>query len=678
MIPTSTAPQRGVLASFALLLVSMMLSAQASAFDVGGFSYTVIVGTTNVELGGCVSAPCAVKDIVIPATVEDSGTTYSVTTIGVQALTANALTSVIIPDSVTTIGQLAFESNALTSVTIPNSVTTIEGSAFYNNALTSVTIGNSVTTIGADAFRRNDLTSVTIPDSVTTIGQLAFESNALTSVTIPNSVTTIGDGAFAYNALTSVIIPDSVTTIGQLAFESNALTSVIIPDSVTTIGGSALRSNKLTSAAFLGNFGTFDLNMFETNANLATITYAQGATGWDSPPRTFTPSTGPTGSVTATPPPAPVVLQIDIADPNAIKFIATGANSQVTNSEFELNDGIILIEVLTESPDGDEFKNMGGDFAIPTTSTAPYNMIYSVGVGSGSIGVYLPTGSNIDQKFSTSSPAFSGEGTVANLTNPFSYKVVCSKGEIVAGFVVNDSSPVIGAWQIISSEEGIDCTPVPPTIDSIAAGDGQATITFTPRGDNGSPITGYRYIKDDGSSTSSILGETGDKPNAIAVDAFGNVYTANYNSNNVSKITPDGTSSILGTTGVSPRGIAVDGAGNVYTANSGSDNVSKITPDGSSDIFGEIGSGPNGIAVDAAGNNIYVVNSFSNNVSKITPDGSSDTFGTTGSNPQGIALDVAGNAYTANANSEQCVEDYTRRHVIHSWNNGRQPAGDRS
>jgi hypothetical protein len=52
MTPTTTAPQRGVLASFALLLVSMMLSGQASAFDVGGFSYTVIVGTTNVEVTG--------------------------------------------------------------------------------------------------------------------------------------------------------------------------------------------------------------------------------------------------------------------------------------------------------------------------------------------------------------------------------------------------------------------------------------------------------------------------------------------------------------------------------------------------------------------------------------------------------------------------------------------------
>ena len=186
MTPTATAPQRGVLAFFALLLISMMLSAQALAFDVGGFKYDVIVGTFNVELGGCVSAPCAVKDIVIPATVVDGTTTYS--------------------------------------------------------------------------------------------------------------VTSIGRGAFSDNELTSVTIPDSVTSIGDSAFEDNTLTSV----------------------AFLGNFGTFNLNMFRARcasesstdcwlvqlANLATITYAQGATGWDSPQRTFTPFTGPTGSVTATPAPA--------------------------------------------------------------------------------------------------------------------------------------------------------------------------------------------------------------------------------------------------------------------------------------------------------------------------------------------------------------------------------------
>ena len=40
-----TAPQRGVLASFAFLLISM-LSAQTLAFDDGRFRYTVTSGTT--------------------------------------------------------------------------------------------------------------------------------------------------------------------------------------------------------------------------------------------------------------------------------------------------------------------------------------------------------------------------------------------------------------------------------------------------------------------------------------------------------------------------------------------------------------------------------------------------------------------------------------------------------
>jgi hypothetical protein len=227
MTPTTTAPQRGVLASFAFLLISM-LSAQALALiiapgpqtlDVGGLSYSDI-NATDVEVTGRASRNTA-TDIVIPSTVSDGTTTYSVTTIG--------------------------------------------DDAFYGNALTSVTIGNSVTTIG--------------------------------------------ESAFYGNALTSVIIPDSVTTIGDYAFQVNALTSVVIPDSVTSIGQNVFNNNALTSAHFGGNFGDFQLNMFDVNPNLTTITYCEGTTGW---PQDF--SNGSTTitatSIVCSPPDAPTIDSI--------------------------------------------------------------------------------------------------------------------------------------------------------------------------------------------------------------------------------------------------------------------------------------------------------------------------------------------------------------------------------
>ena len=220
-------------------------------------------------------------------------------------------------------------------------------------------------------------------------------------------------------------------------------------------------------------------------------------------------------------------------------------------------------------------------------------------------------------------------------------------------------------------------------------GDGQVTISFAPGADNGSPITGYRYIKDDGSTTSTILGTTGTNPFGIAVDAAGNVYTANTNSYDVSKITPDGTSTIIGLADGEARGIALDADGNVYVNNAigniskitpdgvssilGTRNftnsfgvvidaagnfyvanevnsVSKTTPDGSSSFLGPTGESPRWIALDDAGN-VYTPNYYSNNVSKITPSGTSTILGTTGINPQGIAVDAAGNIYTTNAGS---------------------------
>lgn len=146
---------------------------------------------------------------------------------------------------------------------------------------------------------------------------------------------------------------------------------------------------------------------------------------------------------------------------------------------------------------------------------------------------------------------------------------------------------------------------------------------------------------------SNTLAKTGKGPDGIAVDVFGNVYTANTRANTVTKITPSGRASTLGSTGKAPRGIAVDSSGNVYTSNLGANTVTKITPSGASSVLGTTGKQPIGIAVDSAAN-VYTTNYLDSTVTKITPGGVSTTFASTGLHPLGIVLDPDGNVFTAN------------------------------
>lgn len=150
---------------------------------------------------------------------------------------------------------------------------------------------------------------------------------------------------------------------------------------------------------------------------------------------------------------------------------------------------------------------------------------------------------------------------------------------------------------------------------------------------------------------SSTLARTDKGPDGIAIDAFGNVYTANSRANTVTKISPAGKAKTLGTTGQTPRGIAVDEDGNVYTSNLKSNNVTKITPDGVSTTLGSTGKQPIDVAVDANGN-VYTTNYVDGTVTKITADGASSTLAATGSRPLGITLDAVGNVYTANEGAD--------------------------
>lgn len=154
-----------------------MCNLMAQTFEVDGINYNVI-STNEVEVTS--KTGCYSGDVVIPETVEDSGTTYNVIAIGYEAfrLCLN-VTNISLPNSITTIEDYAFrDCRGITSMTLPNSVTSIgEGAFLYCTKLVSVNIPDTITTINMTTFSNcQDLTSITIPESVTSIGTYAFST----------------------------------------------------------------------------------------------------------------------------------------------------------------------------------------------------------------------------------------------------------------------------------------------------------------------------------------------------------------------------------------------------------------------------------------------------------------------------------------------------------------------
>lgn len=211
--------------------------------------------------------------ITIPATIENEGKNYSVTSIGDNAFAdCPNLISVKIPNCITSIGNQSFSGcGKLENVEIPNSVEIIGALSFSNcSGIKKIEIPNSVKTVGDGIFSGcKELTSIVLSENITQISNSMFsDCVSLNSITLPDNVVSIAGNAFKNCVqLSDISIPNNVTSIDFHAFDGcTSLSTIIIPKNVINIGPDPFAGcSNLVSVVF--EDGDKDLNVFSTSSN---------------------------------------------------------------------------------------------------------------------------------------------------------------------------------------------------------------------------------------------------------------------------------------------------------------------------------------------------------------------------------------------------------------------------
>jgi len=232
-------------------------------------------------------------------------------------------------------------------------------------------------------------------------------------------------------------------------------------------------------------------------------------------------------------------------------------------------------------------------------------------------------------------------------------------------------------WQNCSVSNGSGTATADVSGVQVSCLDAQAQVSTLA----GSNVSGFA----DGPGATALF----NSPEAVRVDASGNVYVADTANHMIRKLTPDGMVTTFvgsGTAGSAdgigaaaqfnePDGLGIDTEGNLYIADSGNNEIRKATPTGvvttlagsttagSADGIGAAAqfNNPGGsMAVDASGN-LYVADINNHKIRKITPDGVVTTLAGSGTAgrldgtgvaaqfrlPYGVAVDASGNVFVA-------------------------------
>lgn len=233
---------------FSIVLMAAGANAYAYDFAADGIYYN-ITSADNKTVAVTASPSDALYSgtITIPATVTNSGVTYTVASLEKNSFSkCKGVTSVIIADSdveltteSTSSGEGAFYDCSLDSIYVGRNVTySVYSPVRYSETLRVAEIGDKVTALSASFFFVcQKLEKVKLGKNITSIGQSAFTSSGIKSIEIPDNITTIGESAFSYSAsLETVKLPANLTSMSTKMFQGcKSLKEVNIPSVVKFI-----------------------------------------------------------------------------------------------------------------------------------------------------------------------------------------------------------------------------------------------------------------------------------------------------------------------------------------------------------------------------------------------------------------------------------------------------------
>ena len=266
----------------AILLTNIGLRAANYDFKDNGVYYKINGTTVSVTAGETKYS----GTVTIPATITNSGTTYTVTSIASNCFyECTNLEEVKLGANVTSIGYRAFYGcYNLTSINLNDKIKTLSEQAFSGcTSLKSVTLGANLTEMGSDVFNGcTALRTVDIHEGCEIIAQGAFYGcNKLQSVVIPNSVLTVGGSAFSgCTSLTTATIGDGVKNITNSCFyDCTSLEEVKLGANVTSIGYRAFYGcYNLTSINLNDKIKTLSEQAFSGCTSLKSVTLGANLT----------------------------------------------------------------------------------------------------------------------------------------------------------------------------------------------------------------------------------------------------------------------------------------------------------------------------------------------------------------------------------------------------------------